>query len=101
MLAEMSASKLMRLTEFKPGALVWYWNASWPVSALLLAMSVSDSAAMLLLTITIRQARLMDVCEYYDITALTTEGEVVVLGNVIPEDFVVVPNTAESWPSCT
>lgn len=64
MLAEMSASKLMRLTEFKPGALVWYWNASWPVSELLLAMSVSsvsDSAAMLLLTITIRQARLMDV----------------------------------------
>jgi len=100
MLAEMSASKLMRLTEFKPGALVWYWNASWPVSELLLAMSVSDSEAMLLLTITIRQARLMDVCECYDITALTTEGEAVVLGNVIPEDFVVVPNTAESWPSC-
>lgn len=99
MLAEMSMSKLMRLTEFKPEALVWYWNASLPVSELPLA--ISGSAAMLLLTITIRPARLMNVCEYCDITALTTEGEVVVLRNVIPEDFVMVPNTAESWPSCT
>lgn len=80
---------LKRLTEFKSGALVWYFDRSAmtrPVQQGLLMLGGSTST----------------VGAKWDVDMLTAVGTTITLYNCVPDDFVMVPNilrcTAELKP---